>query len=149
VRWPAGWLLLGVAAASTLAVAGDTPQAKPLAARVQSYDRVAVDRSPWGSLRWLMNAKLDPGAGLTLGVVEINPGQSNPRHVHANCEEVIYVLSGSCRQTVGKETVTLKAGDVLRIPAGVPHVAKALGNEPLRSIVVYNTGQRQFTVLDE
>ncbi len=149
VRWPAGSLLAWAAAAATLAVAGDTPPARPLAARVQSYGRVAVERSSWGSLRWLMNAKLDPGAGLTLGVAEINPGRSNPRHVHANCEEVIYVLSGSCRQTVGKETVTLKAGDVLRIPAGVPHVATALGNEPMRSIVVYNSGQRQFTALDE
>ena len=57
------------------------------------------------------------------------------------------VLSGRCEQRVGKETVILKAGDALRAPAGVPHQAKVLGNEPFRSIVAYNTGERTFTVV--
>ena len=85
---------------------------------VQNYDRVAQEKAAWGSLRWLMNAKLDPKAGITLGIVEIKPGQSNPMHVHGNCEEVIYVLSGSCDNWVGEQRVVLNAGDVLRIPAG-------------------------------
>ena len=126
-----------------------SPANQPLAARVHSLDQVAEDKSPWGSLRWLMNAKLEPGSGLTLGVVDLNVGQSNPLHVHSNSDEVIYVLSGRCEQRVGKETVILKAGDALRVPAGVPHQAKVLGNEPLRSVVVYNAGERQFTVVTE
>ena len=43
----------------------------------------------------------------------------------------------------------LKAGDALRIHAGVPHAAKALGKEPMRAVVVYNTGQRQFAEVEE
>jgi mannose-6-phosphate isomerase-like protein (cupin superfamily) len=130
--------------------AGDKPGArKPLADCVQHADKVAAEKSPWGTLRWLMNAKLDAGSPLTVGVAEINAGQSNPLHLHPNSDEVIYVLSGSCEQRVGDETVILKAGDTLRIPAGVPHQAKALGNEPLKSIVVYNTGNRQFTPVQE
>ena len=31
----------------------------------------------------------------------------------------------------------------------MPHQAKALGNEPLKSLVVYNTGNRQFTPVIE
>jgi quercetin dioxygenase-like cupin family protein len=122
---------------------------RPLAERVQRFDRVPADKSPWGSLHWLMNAKLDPGSGITLGVAELNVGQSNPLHVHTNSDEVIYVLSGSCEQRVGNETVILKPGDALRVPAGVPHQAKVLGNEPFRSVVAYNTGERQFTVVTE
>jgi mannose-6-phosphate isomerase-like protein (cupin superfamily) len=142
------WASLGGAADRQPATAPASSD-KPLAERVQHYDKVAVDSNAWGSLRWLMNSKLDPGAGITLGVAEIKPGQSNPLHVHGNCEEVIYMLSGTAEHRVGKETVTLKAGDVLRIPAGVPHSAKVLGNEPMRSIVVYNTGERQFTAVKE
>ena len=130
--------------------ANDKPAArKPLAQCVQHAGKIAAETSPWGSLRWLMSAKLDANSPLTVGIAEINPGQSNPLHLHGNSDEVIYVLSGSCEQRVGDETVVLKAGDTLRIPAGVPHQAKALGNEPLKSLVVYNTGDRQFTPVRE
>jgi mannose-6-phosphate isomerase-like protein (cupin superfamily) len=130
--------------------AGEKPPArKPLAEYVQHVDKVAAETSPWGSLRWLMNAKLDANSPLTVGIAEINAGQSNPLHMHPNSDEVIYVLSGSCEQRVGDETVILKTGDTLRIPAGVPHQARALGNEPLKSLVVYNTGNRQFTPVVE
>jgi mannose-6-phosphate isomerase-like protein (cupin superfamily) len=122
---------------------------QPLAARVQSFDKVAEERTAWGSLRWLINAKLDPSSGITLGDVTLNPGQSNPLHVHGNSDEVIYVLSGMCEQRVGTETVILKPGDALRIPAGVPHTAKVLGKTPMRAVVVYNTGERQFTPVKE
>jgi mannose-6-phosphate isomerase-like protein (cupin superfamily) len=130
--------------------AGDKPAAhRPLAECVQHADQVAAEKSPWGTLRWLMNSKLDTDSPLTVGIAEIQAGQSNPLHLHANSDEVIYVLSGSCEQRVGDESVILKAGDVLRIPAGTPHQAKALGKEPLKSIVIYNTGNRQFTPVKE
>lgn len=140
--------LVVLAMAATGVLASDKPaDAGATSLCVQHFDQVAQEKAAWGSLRWLMNAKLDPKAGITLGVVEIKPGQSNPMHVHGNCEEVIYVLSGSCDNWVGKQRVILNAGDVLRIPAGVPHMAKALGTELTRSIVVYNSGTREFTVV--
>jgi len=130
--------------------AGDKPAArKPLAECVQHVDKIVAETSPWGSLRWLMNAKLDANSPLTVGIAEINPGKSNPLHLHDNSDEVIYVLSGSCEQSVGDETVILKAGDTLRIPAGVPHQAKAIGKELLKSLVIYNTGNRQFAPVIE
>ena len=138
-----------VAACLAVRLAAQPPnaaeKAQPLAARVQSFDKVAEEKTAWGSLRWLVNAKLDPQSGITLGDVTINPGQSNPPHLHGNSDEVIYVLSGMCEQQVGQQTVILKAGDALRIPPGVPHTAKALGKTPMRAVVVYNTGERQFT----
>ncbi|MET0945860.1 MAG: cupin domain-containing protein [Flavobacterium sp.] len=46
------------------------------------------------------------------------------KHSHPG-EEVIYVLEGSLEYEVeGKGTVTLKAGEVLFIPAGVVHAAR-------------------------
>jgi quercetin dioxygenase-like cupin family protein len=114
---------------------------------VQSFDRAPEEKTPWGSLRWLMTGKIDPQSNMTLGIAELNPGKSNPLHVHDNCEEVIYILSGSCEQRVGERTVVMKAGDTLHIPAGVPHTARALGNAPMRSVVAYNAGDRHFKAL--
>jgi quercetin dioxygenase-like cupin family protein len=129
--------------------AGPVLERKSLADRVQSLDRVAEEKSPWGSIRWVMNSKLDPESGITMGIVELYAGKSNPLHLHSNSEEVIYMLSGVGEHRVGKETVILRAGDTLRVPAGTPHQAKAIGTEPMRSVVVYNTGNRQFSPVEE
>jgi len=138
-----------LAACVAALASGAAEKSRPLAARVQSFDKAAEEKSAWGSLRWLISAKLDPPSDITLGDVTINPGQSNPLHLHGNSDEVIYVLSGTCEHRVGKETVILKAGDALRIPPGVPHSARALGQQPMRAVVAYNTGQRQFTPVQE
>jgi quercetin dioxygenase-like cupin family protein len=52
----------------------------------------------------------------------------SPRHTHPG-EEIIYVLEGALEyQIEGKPPVTLKAGDVLFIPAGTIHAAKNVGS---------------------
>lgn len=60
--------------------------------------------------------------------VDIDPGVVSPRHMHPG-EEIIYVLEGLLEyQVEGKSPVTLKAGDVLFIPAGTIHAAKNVGS---------------------
>jgi quercetin dioxygenase-like cupin family protein len=60
--------------------------------------------------------------------VELAPGASVPKHTHPG-EEIIYVLEGSLEyQVEGKAPATLKAGDVLFIPAGTIHSAKNVGS---------------------
>ena len=68
-----------------------------------------------------------PGREAVQVIVEIAPGATAPRHTHPG-EEIIYVLEGSLEYRVeGKPPVTLKAGDVLFIPAGTVHSAKNVG----------------------
>ena len=85
---------------------------------------------------------------MTFGIVRLEAHAQNPLHAHHNCAEYLYVLSGSCRHRVGKQWVTLKTGDVVRIPAGVPHTAKTL-DEPVQAVIVYDSGERDFVVVDE
>jgi quercetin dioxygenase-like cupin family protein len=60
-------------------------------------------------------------------IVELAPGTTAPRHTHPG-EEIIYVLAGTWEYTVeDKPPVTLKAGDVLFIPAGAVHSARNVG----------------------
>ena len=123
--------------------------AKALTTMLQHFDKVEKEEHPWGWIRWLMNRKLDRKSKMTFGIVEVNADQKNPMHVHPNCEEHIYVLSGSCEHKIGSQTVTLKTGDVLRIPRGVPHKAETSKKGPMQAVIVYSSGDRQFEVVEE
>jgi mannose-6-phosphate isomerase-like protein (cupin superfamily) len=98
---------------------------------------------PWGEIHWLMSNKLDADAAQTFGVVRINPGQKNALHLHPNCEELLYVLSGDGESVVGDKTVSLHPGDLLRVPAGVYHQATVTSSEPLVAVISYSSGDRQ------
>lgn len=59
--------------------------------------------------------------------VDIPAGTSFPKHSHPG-EEVVYMIEGVLEYTLeGKPPVTLKAGEVLFIPAGVAHSVKNVG----------------------
>jgi quercetin dioxygenase-like cupin family protein len=69
-----------------------------------------------------------PGREVVQARVDFSPGVAFGRHTHPG-EEIVYVLEGSLEYEVdGKPPVTLKAGDVLFIPAGTIHSAKNVGN---------------------
>jgi quercetin dioxygenase-like cupin family protein len=69
-----------------------------------------------------------PGREAIQARVEFDPGAEFGKHLHPG-EEIIYVLEGSLEyQIEGKPPVTLKAGDVLFIPAGTIHAAKNVGS---------------------
>ncbi len=110
---------------------------------VQHLDQQEAIKSDWGVLQWLMDSKHDPQSAQTFGVVEIYPGKHNALHMHPNCEEILYVLSGSCEHVVGNKKVTLHPGDLIRVPIGVPHQAFAIGNEPLRAVISYSSPDRK------
>jgi quercetin dioxygenase-like cupin family protein len=70
-------------------------------------------------------------------IVELEPGTTAPRHSHPG-EEIIYVLEGTWEYSLeGKPPVTLKAGDVLFIPAGVIHSARIVGTSRGRELATY------------
>jgi quercetin dioxygenase-like cupin family protein len=67
----------------------------------------------------------------------LGPGASFGRHTHPG-EEVIYVLEGTFEYDVeGRAPVTLKAGEVLFIPAGTIHAAKNVGAGTATEIATY------------
>jgi quercetin dioxygenase-like cupin family protein len=113
--------------------------------RVSSEDAIRFD---WGSIQWLVNRELFAGAELTFGYVEIAPGSKNPRHLHPNCDEVLYVLDGRLEHSLGEEVVELEPGAALLIPQGVAHDARNPGPSPARVVVAYSSGDRQTIQLE-
>ncbi len=102
-----------------------------------------VEASDWGSIEWLANRRLMPGAAMTFGAVRLAPGASNPRHLHPNCHELLYVVAGALDHDLDETTVRLEAGALLHIPQGVPHQAHNRGVCPCEVIVVYSSDDRQ------
>ena len=69
--------------------------------------------------------------------IDFAPGAGFGKHTHPG-EEIIYVLEGLLQyQVEGKTPVTLKAGDVLFIPAGTIHAAKNVGNNEAKELATY------------
>ena len=69
--------------------------------------------------------------------VDLEPGVAFPNHTHPG-EEIIYVLAGALEyQIEGKPPVTLKAGDVLFIPAGTVHSARNPGSVTGSELATY------------
>ena len=69
--------------------------------------------------------------------VDIDPGVAFGKHTHPG-EEIIYVLEGLLEyQIEGKPPMTLKAGDVLFIPAGTIHAAKNVGGGTASELATY------------
>ena len=69
--------------------------------------------------------------------VEFAPGVEFPNHSHPG-EELVYVVEGLLEYALeGRPAVTLKAGDVLFIPAGVPHAVKNVGSGNAAEIATY------------
>ena len=78
-----------------------------------------------------------PGREAVQVRVDIGPGTIFPKHKHPG-EEIIYVLEGSLKYEVeGKPPVTLKAGDVLFIPAGAIHSASNAGSGSAAELATY------------
>jgi quercetin dioxygenase-like cupin family protein len=82
--------------------------------------------------------------------VDIGPGAAFGRHRHPG-EEIIYVIEGSLVYEIdGKPPVTLKAGEVLFIPAGTIHAAKNVGSSIGSELATYivEKGKPLLTLVD-
>lgn len=78
-----------------------------------------------------------PGREVRQVHVELAPGVSFPKHTHPG-EEIIYVTEGLLEYQVGDNPPkTYKAGDVLFIPAGMPHSAKNPGKSNGAELATY------------
>ena len=78
-----------------------------------------------------------PGREAVQVRVDLEPGVAFGRHTHPG-EEIIYVLEGALEYDVdGKPPVTLKAGDVLFIPAGTIHAAKNVSGGTASELATY------------
>lgn len=86
------------------------------------------------TIRWLIT-KDDGAPRFAMRRFEIQPGGQIGMHHHPQ-EHEIYFLSGQGEVYNEKETVNVKANDVLYVPPEEPHGYRNTGSEPLVFICV-------------
>jgi len=102
----------------------------------------------WGTLKWVCNDELSPGAAQTIGLCQIFPGRKNPVHYHPNCEEVLHMLAGAGTHSFNGEQLKISAGATIRIPAGVKHNLANTGSSAITCLISFSSGRRETVFLE-
>jgi len=93
--------------------------------------RMALAQAAQGTpkLRLLLKADLQ-GQDQTVqetvvNILEMAPGVGAPWHMHPGAQEIIFVLDGTLAVEVDRQgTKEVEAGEVILIPAEIPHLAR-------------------------
>jgi uncharacterized RmlC-like cupin family protein len=88
--------------------------------------------------------------GICMHLLTIPPGGRAKAHLHENHETAIYVISGEVETWYGEglsEHLTVRAGEYLYIPAGVPHLPINTGPEPATAVLARTDPNEQESVV--
>ena len=87
---------------------------------------------------------------ICMHMVVMPPGASAKPHYHEAHESVVFVLEGISEMRHGpklEHTMTVKAGDYVYIPAGVPHQPYNPSNKPCRALIARTDPHEQESVV--
>ena len=82
---------------------------------------------------------IDGSKSRSLGIFELEvPPGSNvpPPHSHSDNEEIVYVLEGTLRYSVGNERRDLNQGETMFTPKGAVHQFSNPFSEPVRALII-------------
>ncbi len=100
---------------------------------IVNLNEVPVGEITGRETRDLINGKSVGSKGISLRITDVLPGAlCSPGHMHTECEEVIFILSGQGEIKIGEEIFPLKVGDAIHLPTGVPHLIRNTGKETMR-----------------
>ncbi len=88
--------------------------------------------------------------GLCMHLLTIPPGGRARAHKHASHETAIYVMSGEGVTFFGdrlEHRAVTRAGELLYIPAGVPHLPMNLGDQPVTAVIARTDPNEQESVV--
>jgi quercetin dioxygenase-like cupin family protein len=89
-------------------------------ARLHRWDEIALDK-----ITEMISQKVVAGEREMLAQIYLKRGALVPLHSH-DSEQMTYVLQGALRFLVDGEEIIVREGEVLHIPASMPHQAEAL-----------------------
>lgn len=89
-------------------------------ARVHRWDEIALEK-----ITEMISQKIVTGEREMLAQIYLKRGALVPVHSHES-EQMTYILQGALKVSVGGEVLTVREGEVLHVPSGVPHQAEAL-----------------------
>lgn len=88
--------------------------------------------------------------GICMVLLTIQPGDRAKAHMHAGHETAIYVISGTSVMWWGdrlEHRMVVGEGDMLYIPAGVPHLPANEGDVPCVAVIARTDPNEQESVM--
>jgi quercetin dioxygenase-like cupin family protein len=79
--------------------------------------------------RWSADPFADDETPVSVRLVRIAPGVDRSPHRHPHSCEVVYVVEGTGVMWRDGTTIDVAAGDIVLIPAGMPHATIAIGGQ--------------------
>jgi quercetin dioxygenase-like cupin family protein len=89
-------------------------------ARLHRWDEIALEK-----ITEMISQKIVAGEREMMAQIYLKRGALVPMHAHES-EQMTYVLQGALRYMVAAEEIVVREGEVLHIPAHIPHQAEAL-----------------------
>ena len=96
------------------------------------------------SMKMLLSPDESPNFAMRNFVIEA--GGSMPLHTNT-IEHEQYVLSGRARVVLGDQTIEAGPGDILLIPAGLPHSYETLGDEAYSFLCLVPKAEDRIEIL--
>lgn len=90
----------------------------------------------------------DEGPNFAMRRFAIQPGGGMPKHTN-QVEHEQYVLGGQAEILIGDEIHQVREGDVVFIPANIPHWYKNAGDEPFVFLCIVPNQPDEITILEE
>ena len=117
-----------------------------LMARFVDPSEVETQMFDWGCIKWLSEPRVTSTERFTAGLVILDPGKGHTRHNHPGVEEILYIVSGEGEQMIEvpdgsggmhPQRQTVRAGQLVFIPADIYHETINTSWEPMRILAIY------------
>jgi quercetin dioxygenase-like cupin family protein len=95
------------------------------------------------AVRHGVSRKVFSGDGATLAWTTLEPGHDPRPHSH-HYEQIVYIVSGRCRFSVGDEIVELGPGGMLVVPPNVEHWAETIGDEAVVDLSIFSPRRDEY-----
>ncbi|MCA2227618.1 cupin domain-containing protein [Nonomuraea aurantiaca] len=110
---------------------------------VRSGDAEVIGQAPT-TIRLLADSSSTGGALSTQRVTLANGADGAKPHRHDASAELFYMLDGTAQLLSGEQVVTAERGDLVIVPAGLPHAFAAAPGEDADILIVITPGVERF-----
>jgi quercetin dioxygenase-like cupin family protein len=87
----------------------------------------------------------ETGGSMAVMETTVPAGEGPPRHLHANEDELIYVLEGDVQFRLGSDLHPAPRGSFVFIPRGLHHTWRNVGDGPARLLIAFTpSGMERF-----
>ena len=92
--------------------------------------------------------KVFSGDGATLAWTRLEPGHEPRPHSHSY-EQIVYIISGRVRFTVGDQSAEIGPGGMLVVPPNVEHYAETIGDEPALDLSIFTPRRDEYAAEEQ